>query len=161
LDAPTTRRLLPPLAALLLGLLAPGAARAERIYMLVPGLTGEVVTAPFAGTIELDSITLATGGKPLTLVHEFDRATPGLLTAAATGKVLETVTVTVQTEAGQTYLVLTLKEVVVSKVELSVADEPARVQTELRAARVDLEYTTTDARGSKTASERASISGGK
>ncbi|MCK6502365.1 type VI secretion system tube protein Hcp [Myxococcota bacterium] len=154
-------RVLLPLATLALCMLAPSSARAETIYMQVAGLTGEVTATAFPGAVEVESFTLATGGQPLKVVHPIDRATPGLLTAAAAGKVLESVTVTVLTDAGQTYLVLRLKEVVVGKMTLSQGDQPTVVETELRAARVEVEYSTADARGGKTTTERATLSAGK
>ena len=150
-----------PLSAVLAAVFVPATARADHMYLQATGLTGEELTAPFTGATELQGFSLGTGGKNVQLSHMIDRATPGLLTAAATGKVLEVVTITVQTDARQTYLVMTLKNVGVSSVQLSTGALGTQVQTELRAERIDLEYSVVDARGGKTATERATIGGGK
>lgn len=89
----------------------------------------------------------AGAGKPvfqdLSIVHAIDRASPKLMEACATGKHLPEATIT-QRKAGQgqqDYLVIKLKDVIVTGVQLgSAADQPGSETLTLRFGKVDYEF---------------------
>jgi type VI secretion system secreted protein Hcp len=143
-------------------LAAGGGVLASNIHIKLDGVAGESVDSRHAGEIEVQSWSwgvssagsVATGagsgaGKAtfndLTFVHRVDRATPKLWELCATGKHVKDAKLASRKAggpAGQDYLVITLKDVVVTSVSTS-QSEGGGAPVEfvgLRFSKVDLEY---------------------
>ena len=87
----------------------------------------------------------------LNFTHHIDKATPMLLKACATGQHVPDATITVR-KAGKgqlEYLIITLTDVLVTGVSMSVAEDAATAENvSLQFAKVDLEYKPQKADGS-------------
>ena len=87
----------------------------------------------------------------LSFTHHIDKATPLLLKACATGQHVPDATITVR-KAGKgqlEYLIITLTDVLVTGVSMSVAEDAATAENvSLQFAKVDLEYKPQKADGS-------------
>jgi type VI secretion system secreted protein Hcp len=133
---------------------------ASSIHIKLDGVPGESKDSKHAGEIEVQSWSwgvthpVATGsgagsavGKAafndLTFVHQVDRATPKLWEFCATGKHIRDAKLSSGKPGvpGQDYLVITLKDVVVTSVSTSQADGgPPSEFVSLNFTKVDLEY---------------------
>lgn len=110
------------------------------------GVTNAVSTTAGSG---------AAAGKPtfqdLTIVHRIDKASPKLLEACATGAHIKDATITHRKAGGgqQEYLILRLKEVVItSVVHGGESSQPASETVTMACGRVDFEYRAQKADGS-------------
>ena len=95
--------------------------------------------------------------RDLTFLHEVDRASPLLLRACATGERLGDARLTVRKAGGeqQDFLVITMTDVLVTRVSMSMADGGTSAEeVALTFAKVDLEYRPQQADGSLEAGVR-------
>jgi type VI protein secretion system component Hcp len=152
------------LLAVAAGLGLPASAHAERAFIKMPGkdLVGESVNSPFPGRSELTSyswdLSRSPGGSGDQAVAKFggfrlkkrvDRASPGLMRAAATGESINSALVTVVRDDGNTYLEYCLRGVtaVSDRVEHTPAGGPPIETVELRFAGLEQRYQQFDPSG--------------
>jgi type VI secretion system secreted protein Hcp len=128
------------------------------IFLKILEIKGDSVDARHKDEIEVLSwswgmsqtgTALATGqagGKvafsDINLMHQFDKASPNLMTFCATGKHIKEATLTIR-KAGENpveYLIIKMSDVLVTSVQVSGSDEVPTESFSLQFAKVDLEY---------------------
>ena len=93
-------------------------------------------------------------GKPrfndISFIHGLDKASPLLMKACATGKHIADATLTLRKAGGgqPEYLVIRLKDVIVTGVQLSVGGEQPAESVSLQFSKIDFEYKPQKADGS-------------
>lgn len=85
----------------------------------------------------------------LTFVHNYDKASPGLALAAASGKHIKQAVLGSRRagEAQKDFLVVTLKDAVITSVQVSASDDGISEQVSVRANAITFEYRPMDSKG--------------
>ena len=136
-------------------------------HIKIDGIVGESVSKDHKGEVQVLSWTWglsSDGGAPgpgggagtskanaqdFTFVHTYDKASPKLAAAAAAGKHIKQAVLSARRsgEGQKDFLVVTMKEVVVTSVQQSASEEGISENVSLRAAQVTFEYRAMDTKG--------------